>query len=207
MAFFFKADTIEPADSKVHVLNYRNFDRFVKRNPLILMEFYAPWCGHCQQLAPQYREAAKKLASADLAEGIKTSLDQADLSLRQQIYANSKIDAVIDHECAKKIKKRVKENKRLVSKIKRFMKKQITFTKFLLDSSFRMDVARTWWTYSLAGRASLIGLHWIACVEHQRKKKKKKERKKTEELIYISTQTRQQVHSVVLMVLQLYWLH
>ena len=142
--YSFKADTIEPADSKVHVLNYRNFDRFVKRNPLILMEFYAPWCGHCQQLAPQYREAAKKLASADLAEGIKTSLDQADLSLRQQIYANSKIDAVIDHECAKKIKKRVKENKRLVSKIKRFMKKQITFTKFLLDSSFRMDVARTW---------------------------------------------------------------
>jgi thiol-disulfide isomerase/thioredoxin len=62
----FQADTIEPPDSKVHVLNWRNFDRFVKRNPLVLMEFYAPWCGHCQQLAPQYREAAKKLASADL---------------------------------------------------------------------------------------------------------------------------------------------
>jgi thioredoxin-like negative regulator of GroEL len=61
-----EADTIEPPDSKVHVLNYRNFDRFVKRNPLILMEFYAPWCGHCQQLAPEYREAAKKLAAADL---------------------------------------------------------------------------------------------------------------------------------------------
>jgi thiol-disulfide isomerase/thioredoxin len=61
-----EADTIEPPDSKVHVLNHRNFDRFVKRNPLILMEFYAPWCGHCQQLAPEYREAAKKLASADL---------------------------------------------------------------------------------------------------------------------------------------------
>ena len=35
-----RADTIEPPDSKVHVLNHRNFDRFVKRNPLILMESY-----------------------------------------------------------------------------------------------------------------------------------------------------------------------
>ena len=61
-----EADTIEPSDSKVHVLTYRNFERFVKRNPLILMEFYAPWCGHCQQLAPEYRDAAKKLAAADL---------------------------------------------------------------------------------------------------------------------------------------------
>ena len=61
-----EADTIEPSDSKVHVLTYRNFDRFVKRNPLILMEFYAPWCGHCQELAPQYRAAASKLAKADL---------------------------------------------------------------------------------------------------------------------------------------------
>ena len=38
----------------------------MKKNPLVLMEFYAPWCGHCQQLAPQYREAAKELAKADL---------------------------------------------------------------------------------------------------------------------------------------------
>lgn len=61
-----ESDTIEPADSKVYQLTYRSFDRFVKKNPLVLMEFYAPWCGHCQQLAPQYREAAKRLAKADL---------------------------------------------------------------------------------------------------------------------------------------------
>lgn len=61
-----EADTIEPADSKVYQLTYRSFDRFVKKNPLVLMEFYAPWCGHCQQLAPQFREAAKQLAKADL---------------------------------------------------------------------------------------------------------------------------------------------
>jgi thioredoxin-like negative regulator of GroEL len=61
-----ESDTIEPADSKVYQLTYRSFDRFMKKNPLVLMEFYAPWCGHCQQLGPQYREAAKELAKADL---------------------------------------------------------------------------------------------------------------------------------------------
>jgi len=56
----------EPNESKVHVLSYDNYYRFLERHPLILMEFYAPWCTHCQELAPHYREAAKLLQEMDL---------------------------------------------------------------------------------------------------------------------------------------------
>jgi len=52
----------EPKGSKVSVLNKDLFPRFISRSPLVLMEWYAPWCGHCQELAPIFREAADRLA-------------------------------------------------------------------------------------------------------------------------------------------------
>jgi thiol-disulfide isomerase/thioredoxin len=59
-----EADTIEPKDSKVTVLTYDTFHRFLDYHydDLVLLEFYAPWCGHCQQLAPEYRRAASELS-------------------------------------------------------------------------------------------------------------------------------------------------
>ena len=46
----------------MQVLVAKNFDEIVNDETKdVLIEFYAPWCGHCKNLAPVYDEVASAL--------------------------------------------------------------------------------------------------------------------------------------------------
>ncbi|XP_066131540.1 protein disulfide-isomerase A2 [Saccopteryx bilineata] len=56
------------------VLNRQTLGLALREHPALLVEFYAPWCGHCKALAPEYIKAAALLA----AESAKTRLAKVD---------------------------------------------------------------------------------------------------------------------------------
>lgn len=50
------------SDKDVVVLEQSNFDELVLNSKDIwFVEFYAPWCGHCKNLEPEWNAAASKL--------------------------------------------------------------------------------------------------------------------------------------------------
>ncbi|CAL9114412.1 unnamed protein product [Musa textilis] len=51
--------------SFVITLDASNFSESVSKHDFIVVEFYAPWCGHCKKLAPEYEKAALVLSEND----------------------------------------------------------------------------------------------------------------------------------------------
>lgn len=84
---------------QIYKLHDNDFDKFIQKYPTTLVEFYAPWCGHCkvykmtsvkyessklQNLAPEYAAAARTLRE-----------HKVDVQL-------VKVDATAESEIAKK---------------------------------------------------------------------------------------------------------
>ena len=65
--------------SDVHDLKTDTFPAFIQENPLVLAEFFAPWCGHCKALAPEYEEAATTLKEKDIKLVKVDCTEEADL--------------------------------------------------------------------------------------------------------------------------------
>lgn len=64
---FFKSDPVpEKNDGDVKIVVGKNFDEIVlDESKDVLLEIYAPWCGHCQALEPTYNKLAKQLRGVD----------------------------------------------------------------------------------------------------------------------------------------------
>ncbi|KAL6937637.1 hypothetical protein ACO0RG_004153 [Hanseniaspora osmophila] len=72
-------------------LNLANFDRVIHQtNYTTIVEFYAPWCGYCQQLKPAYEKLGKTLK--DVAP-VQVAAVNCDLQLNKKLCAENKIES------------------------------------------------------------------------------------------------------------------
>jgi len=67
-------------------LTAENFEQTVVENPIVLVDFWASWCGPCRQFAPIYEEAA--VANPDVVFG------SVDTEAEQQLAAAAQITSI-----------------------------------------------------------------------------------------------------------------
>lgn len=106
-------------DSEVVVLNDDNFEDFISNNPSVAVMFFAPWCGHCKTVKPEYEKAAEKIKK----EGIKGVLAAVDATVSSNTAKKYDVNAFPTFLYFKDGKKEFKFDERTSEKLVKFMKK------------------------------------------------------------------------------------
>jgi protein disulfide isomerase family A protein 3 len=82
-------DIPEPNDGPVKVAVAKNFEELVANTKKdVLIEFYAPWCGHCKAMIGDYAAAAKHLTE--------------DTALKSASFVVAAVDATAERDVANK---------------------------------------------------------------------------------------------------------
>lgn len=90
-------DAPPPVDEKdVIVLKDGNFTEFIEKNRHVMVEFYAPWCGHCQALAPEYAAAATALKAEDVALAKVDATEENELAQKYDVQGFPTVYFFID---------------------------------------------------------------------------------------------------------------
>ncbi len=71
--------------SSVEVLTDANFESSISNGDAWFVKFYAPWCGHCKQLAPTWDKLPAELES----QGIKTHVAKVDCTTSRDVCSQA----------------------------------------------------------------------------------------------------------------------
>eukprot|EP00933_Yihiella_yeosuensis_P033170 TRINITY_DN26888_c0_g1_i2.p1 TRINITY_DN26888_c0_g1~~TRINITY_DN26888_c0_g1_i2.p1 ORF type:complete len:543 (+),score=133.17 TRINITY_DN26888_c0_g1_i2:50-1678(+) len=68
------------AEGKVRELTAKNFDASLREHSISFIEFYAPWCGHCQKLTPEWERTAELSKNLDVLVGKVDAIQEKTLA-------------------------------------------------------------------------------------------------------------------------------
>ena len=86
----------EVDEKDVVVLKEKNFTDAVKNNRFVMVEFYAPWCGHCQALAPEYAAAATELKGEDVILAKVDATEENELAQQYDVQGFPTVHFFVD---------------------------------------------------------------------------------------------------------------
>ena len=78
-----------PEEDGVLLLDSANFQAALQKFDPLLVEFHAPWCGHCKALAPEWTKAAASLKALNSS----FTLAKVDVTIAVETAATHKINS------------------------------------------------------------------------------------------------------------------